>query len=53
MERLRAIDSLHTTDALIAAILLNRHLTMVTRNMKDITRIGVPILNPRDNTNQR
>jgi predicted nucleic acid-binding protein len=37
---------LPSTDTLIAATALNRHMTVVTRNTKDFERIGVPTLNP-------
>lgn len=38
--------SLPSTDTLIAATAMNRHMTVVTRNTKDFERIGVPTHNP-------
>ena len=35
-------------DRLIAAIALSRHASVVTRNVKDFARCGVPIINPWD-----
>lgn len=39
-------NPLPSTDTLIAATALNHHMTIVTRNIKDFERIGVPVLNP-------
>jgi predicted nucleic acid-binding protein len=36
----------HLEDALIAATALERHLTVVTRNVADLKPFGVPTLNP-------
>jgi toxin FitB len=37
---------LSTSDGLIAATAATHHLTLVTRNVKDFERSGVPVVNP-------
>jgi len=44
--RLDARYQLPTIDGLIAATALIHHLTVVTHNVKDFERAGVPVLNP-------
>jgi predicted nucleic acid-binding protein len=44
--RLDARHQLPVIDGLIAATALVHHLTVVTRNVKDFERAGVPVLNP-------
>jgi len=39
-------DKLPTVDGLLAATALVHNLTLVTRNVKDVARSGVPLLNP-------
>jgi predicted nucleic acid-binding protein len=45
--RMRGMN-LNTADGLIAATALEHGLTVATRNVKDFTGLGVPILNPWD-----
>jgi toxin FitB len=44
--RLNARELLPVVDSLLAATAEAHHLTLVTRNVKDIERSGVPCLNP-------
>jgi predicted nucleic acid-binding protein len=44
--RLDARHQLPVVDGLMAATALVHHLTVVTRNVKDFERAGVPVLNP-------
>jgi toxin FitB len=44
--RLQVPDPLPLMDSLIAATALVHGLTLVTRNVKDVIRTGVPVLNP-------
>jgi len=44
--RLIVPDPLPVIDGLLAATALVHGLTLVTRNIKDIARTGVPLLNP-------
>lgn len=44
--RLNAAGSLPVIDALMAATARVHHLTFVTRDVGDVARTGVPILNP-------
>lgn len=46
--RLNAADPLPVVDGLLAATALTHGLTLVTRNVRDVARSGVPILNPFD-----
>lgn len=44
--RMSAIRSIPVIDGLLAATALVNGLTLVTRNERDVTGLGVPILNP-------
>jgi predicted nucleic acid-binding protein len=44
--RINAESSLPAVDGLLAATALVRGLTLVTRNVADVERTGVPLLNP-------
>jgi hypothetical protein len=46
--RLSAINPPSVVDGLIAATALENDLTLVTRNIQDVERTGVEILNPFD-----
>lgn len=43
---LNVFDSLPTVDGLLAATVLARELTLVTRNVRDVERSGARLLNP-------
>jgi predicted nucleic acid-binding protein len=47
--RLSALHPVSTVDGLLAATALVHDLTLVTRNVRDISRTGVRFLNPFDN----
>ncbi len=44
--KLNAIRPLPVIDSLLAATAMQHHLTLVTRNVKDINNIGIELLNP-------
>lgn len=44
--RLTAVATLPTVDGLLAATAMVHGLTVVTRNVRDLGRTGVPVLNP-------
>lgn len=46
--RLNAMATLPTVDGLLAATAVVHGLTVVTRNVRDLSRTGVPLLNPFD-----
>jgi predicted nucleic acid-binding protein len=46
--RLSAVDPLSVIDCLMAATALENDLTLVTRNVQDVKRTGVRLLNPFD-----
>lgn len=46
--RLNAMATLPTVDGLLAATAVVHGLTVVTRNVRDLGRTGVPVLNPFD-----
>ena len=50
---LTASDPLPIADALIAATALEHHLTVATRNVRDMKRKGVAAVNPWEHTARR
>lgn len=46
--RLNVPDPISAIDGLLAATAIVHGLTLVTRNVKDVKRTGVPVLNPFD-----
>ncbi len=46
--RLNADDPLPTIDSLLAATVIVHSMTLVTRNVRDFARTGVPCINPFD-----
>lgn len=41
-----SIGNVHVIDSLIAATAMAHGLTVVTRNVKDFSRLGIPVLDP-------